>query len=210
MANTILFYPLADSCPNGCLYCFEDPSFRKERVFDGYDKQKMAETANRLIDFQSGSNIILHGGEVLTLPLKDLEFFLKEARKYKEHISVQTGLGVPLTPEHIRLFKVYNVSPGISVDGPREFNYLRGPRDPVANKKFQDVLYDNIRKLRDNGIPFGTITILSKANASPDKIDTLIEWSLQNTSGGRFNILFTPFYWEGEDISKYSCTFYAY
>lgn len=205
--GTILFYPIADSCRNGCLYCFEDPSFKKMKAFSGYDKYKMANTVRSLVETDSArkqsSHIILHGGEILDLPIEDLEFFFRELRKYGDRASFQSSLGVPLTPEHIRLFKKYNVIPGVSVDGPPEFNTLRGPRDPEANQKFQDIVYNNIQVLRDNNINFGTITILSKANASPDKINTLTKWCVQNTPEGRFNPLFTPSHSEGSEISKY-------
>jgi len=207
LTNTILFYPLADSCPNGCLYCFEDPSFRKENVFTGYDKYKMAESVKRLVENGKGSpQVILHGGEILALPIPDLEFFLSEIKKYNESPNVQTGLGVPITQEHIRLFRSYNVFPGTSVDGPPEFNCLRGPRDLENNKKFQEVVVRNIQTLKESGLKFGNISILSKANASPDKIDKLIEWSLCTTYGGRFNPLFVPWYKENEEILQYALT----
>lgn len=208
--STILFYPIADSCINGCLYCFEDPSFKKMRAFKGYDKYKMAKTVKSLTekDKKMGepSTVILHGGEVLTLPTEDLEFFFREMKKSSGKCMMQTSMGVPLTPEHIRLFKEYNVSPGVSVDGPPELNILRGPRNPEANKKFQDVVYKNIQILKDNGIKHGTIVVLSKANASPDKIDTLVKWCVQNTDDARFNPLFVPSHVEGSEIAKYALT----
>jgi uncharacterized protein len=206
---TILFYPRAIKCPIGCLYCFEDPSFNNS-VLEKYNKHKMAATVEDLVkkfsEKQESVQVILHGGEVLGLPVKDLDFFLSELKKYSDRPDFQTSLGLPLTSEHIRLIKKYNASPGISVDGPSELNRLRGPRDPVANEKFQNTVTENIRKLKDNSINFGCITILSKANASPDKIDSLIKWCVNNTHGGRFNPLFVPSHISGSEIAKYALT----
>jgi uncharacterized protein len=203
--STFLWYPIADKCINGCLYCFEDPDFKSETlVFQSFDRQKMADTMRNLVERgEDGSQVILHGGEILSLSLDDFEFFLKETRKYMDRVSVQTSLGLPLTPEHLRLMKMYNVELGISVDGPPEYNILRGPRSPEFNKKFQNTVYDNIRLLNSSRIRFGLITILSKANATKDKIDTLIKWCLNNTNGGRFNPLFLPHHREKSEISKY-------
>ena len=202
---TILFYPIADSCRNGCLYCFED---KKEKIFNGYDKSKMAKKLEELVSTGKYSTIILHGGEILDLPLEDFEFFIAEMRKHNESgpVNVQTSLGVPLSPEHFRLLKTYGVNPGISVDGPPEFNCLRGPRNPEENKKFQDIVYSNIQKLKENNLNFGSITILSKANASPDKIDHLIKWCVQNATGGRFNPLFVPWFSDNAEIAKQALT----
>lgn len=208
--STILWYPIADKCINGCLYCFEDPSFKSENsVFESFNKEKMAETVDNLVEKErqlrgGGWDIILHGGEILSLSFEDLEFFLSESKKHQGQAHIQTSLGVPLTPEHIRLIKMYNTQVGISVDGPPEFNILRGPRTPEANKKFQNIVYENITKLKMNGIRFGTIVILSKANATKEKIDDLISWCVNNTNGGRFNALFVPWHKEKQEISKYA------
>ncbi len=210
--STILFYPKADSCENGCLYCFEDPSFRKNNpsVFKKYDKYKMAETVRKLVEEskerKESVRVILHGGEVFSLPNEDLEFFLSEMLKYGQNSSIQSSLGVPLTSEHIRLLKTYRTILGISVDGPPEYNILRGPRTEEANKKFQETVSDNIQKLKDNDIKFGCITILSRANATPDKIDNLISWCAKNTKGGRFNPLFVPAFSKNSEITKYALT----
>jgi uncharacterized protein len=203
--STILWYPYASKCPNGCLYCFEDPSFKKEScVFNSFDKEKMAKSVRSLALGKENNSIILHGGEILNLPIDDLEFFFLESIKYVDRPTIQTSLGSPLTSEHVRVIKKYNCEIGISVDGPKELNILRGPRDPETNKKFQKTVYDNIRILKENDIKFGTLTILSKANASPDKIGDLINWCVNNTNGGRFNPIFVPQHEKNSEISKYA------
>jgi len=210
--TTILWYPIADKCRNNCLYCFEDPSFKRDNsVFDKFNTEKMAKTFNEIMGGErskniQGQQIILHGGEILDLPIKDFEFFLSETKKYSEKPAMQTSLGVPLTSEHIRLIKMYGAEVGISVDGPPELNILRGPRDSDGNKEFQKTVSENILKLKNNNINFGTIVILSKANASEDKIDQLVDWCVTSTHGGRFNPLFIPCHEKQKEISKYALT----
>lgn len=206
--TTFLWYPIADKCINNCLYCFEDPEFKTETsVFSKFNKEEMAKKLEVLISDErcGGYQIILHGGEILSLSPEDFEFFLKETRKYCDKVNIQTSLGLPLTSEHLRLMRYYNVEIGISVDGPPEFNILRGPRSPEMNKKFQNTVSENIYLLKSNNIYFGTIVILSKANATKDKIDDLIKWCVANTYGGRFNPLFIPSHSKSE-IAKYALT----
>lgn len=90
------------------------------------------------------------------------------------------------------MFKKYETGIGVSVDGPPELNIMRGPRDQKRNFQYQDQLVQNMKTLREEKIGFGTITLLSKANGTPDKIDTLLDWAIKNKINGRFNAMFRP------------------
>lgn len=192
---TILLYPKLD-CPVGCEYCFADPSTPTE---SRYDKLAMIKTLDEIAKDPHGS-IILHGGEVLSLPKKDLEFFLKSVYKLRHSTHIQTSLSV-LSSEHIRLFKKYNTHIGISVDGPPDLNVLRGPRDQKKNQEYQRNIVKNMEKLRAASIDFGTISVLTKANAVGEKLDKLIEWAKVNVPNGRFNPMFVPEW--SSDLHKY-------
>lgn len=197
--DTVLLYPNV-KCPVGCLYCFEDEN---SVAVPDYDKQKMIETLKTLVDSpQRPSSVILHGGDVLALPIEDLEFFVQEAVALKLHPELQTSL-FHLTDEHIQLFKKHNMNPGVSIDGPPELNILRGPRDKKANALFQKRVVKNLEKLEKAGIAPGTITILSGVNASEQSIDKLIAWGIKHKIKGRFNPMFTPWWTENHPAKQY-------
>ena len=190
--NTILWYMLLD-CPTGCEYCFEDEN--KPSIPGRYNKEAMAATL-RDISKQWGKDehpqVILHGGDVTSLPIEDFKFSLETIKSVGGQPSMQTALW-NLTAEHIRLIKEYHMqSVGVSIDGPAKFNTLRGPRDKKANREYQKRLQENIKWLKDEGIKVGTITVLTKLNASPSKIDELIRWGIETKSDGRYNQMFLP------------------
>lgn len=192
---TILIYPKV-KCHVGCKYCFENPD---HGAIGQYDKAKMMTTLQSIFD-KRHDNVVIHGGEVLSLPIRDFKYFVKKTKEIAGSVSIQTSL-MGLTSEHIRLFKEYQVNLGVSVDGPPDLNVLRGPRDPQKNKEYQAEIVSNMERLRKNKIGFGSITVLSKANASPDKIDRLVEWAKSNKINGRFNMMFAPI-WQ-TDIFEY-------
>ena len=199
--GTILLYP-TPHCNVGCGYCFEIPVEKEQ-----YYKENMIRSLEDIMSFvqpNEQKKIILHGGEVLHLPLEDFEFFIKGIKKFQRNPAIQTSL-YGLTEEHIKIIKENDVSIGVSIDGPPELNILRGPRNPKLNKEYQQEIIENLEKLKAAKIVPGTIAILSKANAgSIQKMDKLIEWSRKNTCGGRFNPMFYPF-WKKEksELSKY-------
>lgn len=195
---TILLYPKVD-CPVGCAYCFADPGVPTGAK---YDKRAMIEKLGE-ISGDPHESVILHGGEVLSLPVRDFEFFLKAVYKLRGTTHIQTSL-VGLTAEHIRLFKKYKTNIGVSVDGPPELNILRGPRDSDQNQTYQKKLVKNMAWLREKNIGFGTISVLTKANAVGDKLETLIEWASTNGINGRFNPMFLPFW--SDSLSQYQLT----
>ena len=216
IGQTILMYPMPE-CPVGCSYCFEADFFAKK---EGYNRELIAESLKKIMeqrgqkegDYKKNTNnynqpghIILHGGEVLTLPIKDFEFFIKLMLKYQPQPAIQTSL-FGMTDKHVRLIKKYNVSVGVSLDGPAELNILRGPRDPERNKKYQIEAARNLDILRnDEKLQCGTVTVINKANAGNfSKLEKLVEWSRTKTDGGRFNAMFVPNFIENHPIGQYA------
>ena len=186
--ETLLMYPITD-CPVGCAYCFNAKSQNIK-----YDKNVMCDKLVELSKLWGGypPQVIMHGGEVLTMPIRDFKFFIKHISDLNVRPVIQTSL-FTLLPEHIRIFKKYKVGLGVSIDGPPELNILRGPREKKANQDYQKRLIKNMAILKKEGLEFGTISVLTKINAGPDKIDRLIEWGIENKiQGGRFNAMFTP------------------
>jgi len=189
--STILIYPKT-TCEVGCEYCFSKPNEKQE-----YDKEKMMIALkeeirkDRILNNGHDPTVVLHGGEICFLPLIDLEYFLKELEGIGITCGLQTSL-MGMTRDHIRLFKKYGVKVGVSVDGPKELNILRGPRNEIQNQKYQDELISNLQILKDENLKFGTISILSKANASKENLPILLEWIKDKKIEGRFNAMFIP------------------
>lgn len=151
----------------------------------------------------SGTHIILHGGEAFSLPIKDFSYFMKLIQEYQFQPAIQTSL-FGMTDKHVKILKKYNVSVGISLDGPAELNVLRGPRDPNLNKKYQKDVAKNLEVLQDEKIPCGIVTVVNEANAGDDKkLAKLVEWSRTKTSGGRFNAMFVPWFVKNHPAEKY-------
>jgi len=189
--STILIYPKT-TCEVGCEYCFSKPNEKQN-----YDKEKMMVVIKEEIRKDRISNkghdptVVLHGGEICFLPLIDLEYFLKELEDIGIICGLQTSL-MGMTRDHVRLFKKYKVRIGVSVDGPKELNILRGPRNEGRNREYQNELIENLKILKDEGLRWGTICVLSKANASKENLPVLLNWIRENKIEARFNAMFVP------------------
>ena len=178
----------------------------------------MFDTATNLNANEPRNQMLLHGGEPMLLPIEDFRNFMENLSKYREekrpghiHSGSKRGPGLMtslayLSQEHIDIIKKYKVDIGVSLDGPPEFNILRGPRDPKRNKVFQQTVLNNIDLLKKNKLKFGYITVMTAANASPDKIDKLIEWGVKKKISGRFNPMFVPWHEREREIKKYELT----
>jgi uncharacterized protein len=200
--KTLLFYPKLD-CPVGCDYCFSD----KSDIKVPYNKEKMIE-ACQLVNrahYRGEERVILHGGEIFSIPNDDLTYFVEELSKIFNSISIQTSLS-GLTDFHLDLVKRYKIRLGISVDGPPELNTLRGPRSPEKNKIYQDNLVNNMRIVKQEKITFGTISVLTKLNSTEDNINKLENWILENEISGRFNPMFLPNWGRNTHLEKYELT----
>jgi uncharacterized protein len=83
---------------------------------------------------------------------------------------------VLINDNHIRMFKQYCVSVGISIDGPGELNdarfsgTLRGTRE--ATEKVERV----IERLCEEGIPPSLIITLHRSNAAREKLPIMHDW----------------------------------
>lgn len=172
-------------CNLECAYCFATPVRDKEY------KPDLEAMKNQIAKIDPHDDVVIHGGECTAIPLKDLEFLLDACYKVKGRTSIMTN-GYFLSPHLIRLFKKYKTDVGLSIDGPPEFNRLRGfPTDPAANQEYNERLLSNINWMRNERIEFGHISVLHKANAGDEhKVRELIKWLTDfNMPSGRLNLM---------------------
>lgn len=162
--------PLGVKCNIGCQYCYQNPERDAGNDLRSYDLERMMEVLR-----QDGRAFILFGGEPLLVPVADLEKLWAYGLEKFGTNGIQTN-GTLIGDEHVRLFKQYKVSVGISVDGPGELNDVRWagslPKTREATGKSQAA----IERLCREGSPPSLIVTLHRNNATRDKLPAMQEW----------------------------------
>lgn len=170
---TVELRPLGVRCNLGCRYCYQDPQRDAEgRAALGrrYDLTAMKAAAER-----EGGPVVLFGGEPLLLPVADLEDLLAWSFERHGAAGLQTN-GVLIADEHIRLFRRYNVSVGISMDGPGPLNDLRRQGSLARTRQATQRTWDNVRRLAAEHRAPGIIVTLHRLNATGERLEQLISW----------------------------------
>ena len=127
-----------------------------------------------------GQSFAVFGGEPLLAPLTHLEEVWEYGFNRFGSNGIQTN-GVLITDEHIKLFIKYNVSVGISIDGPGELNGAR-----VKKQSETDSTMLAIKKLCEaKHIPSLIVTI-DKKNGT--KVEELLDWFAELVGMGVYYI----------------------
>ncbi len=184
-------------CNINCTYCYLPQRDSRARM--------RHETLRTLFDkvFASGwvdshLSVIWHAGEPLVLPVSFYrEAFacierLRPAALHLQH-SIQTN-GMLISTEWCELFRTWQVGVGVSIDGPRRFN----DEHRLSRKGHStfDRSLAGIRLLREEGIPFHVITVLSEKNLEAPR--EMLEFYLAE---GIEDICFNVEESEGEHVS---------
>ena len=146
---TVEISPIGLQCNLHCKYCSEN--FAREAGNLG--KPFNLELALKSFSSTGASSFGIHGGEPLIVPFEILENLIKT----KKCSGIQTN-GLALTDKHIKLFKEFNMSIGISIDGDRELNSARCDLKQTAQ------IIKNIWRLREAKIDVTIASVISKAN----------------------------------------------
>jgi len=168
---TIEVLPVGTKCVLSCKHCYQS-SVRKidNNVCYDYDMEAMKRALSK-----ENYNFSVFGGEPLLMPITDLEELWRWGKEKFGKNSIQTS-GVPITDYHYELFQKYNVSVGISLDGPGELNDIRwaGSQEKTrgTTKKVENVLY----KLLEMKHPVSLITTLHAGNTLKDRLGYLLDW----------------------------------
>ena len=121
--------------------------------------------------------VIWHAGEPLVLPVQYYrEAFDRIERARPRDLclrhSIQTN-GMLITPEWCDLFKQYSVGVGVSLDGPRHLHDAH--RLTRSGRGTFDQTMRGVRLLRERGVPFHVITVLSERSLDdPDGLRGLL------------------------------------
>lgn len=163
------------SCNIGCIYCAEE---RKKYV--SVDNRITYEQARNLAKLTKdySLNVLFHGGEPTLL---DCEYYQNLMGIFKSenddvYFGIQTN-GTRIDERWIEFLKKNRKKIGISIslDGPNTINSYRLSKQKENTYK---TVYDNIKKLGENGIKTGLIcTIISLAIGKEKEIyDMLMEF----------------------------------
>lgn len=175
---TLEMKALGNSCNLDCVYCYQEPmrNAGNVRASKGYDLDLMMKIADESGHAKQGEGYTVFGGEALLMPKKDLEYILSESFKKYKGSSIQTN-GSLIDDDHIRMFKEYNTSVGISVDGANDMNALRIPKSKKQNvDDMTKKTMDNILRLKREGINLGIILTVHKLNGTKEKLPRFINF----------------------------------
>lgn len=162
--------PFGVKCNIECSYCYQNPVRGAGNIPNNYDLSEI----KRAIE-KEGGDFILFGGEPLLMPLRDLEDLWSWGFVRFKKNGLQTN-GILITDDHVRLFTLYNVHVGISVDGPDELNSLRWGGSPSATIDATAKTHAAIESLCKKGIVPSLIVTLHRANATEDKLPKMHAW----------------------------------
>jgi uncharacterized protein len=168
--------PFGVKCNIQCQYCYQNPMRDAGSLPRSYDLQKLKDS----IDAE-GRPFGLFGGEALLMPLPDLEELWAWGLERFGRNNIQTN-GTLIEDEHIRLFKKYRVSVGISLDGPEELNDARWAGSLSSTRRATSKVEAVIDRMCADGMAPNLIVTLSRSNAAPDKLARLSEW-IQHLDG---------------------------
>lgn len=162
--------PLGVQCNIQCQYCYQNPQRDAGNLTRSYDVELMKDAIKA-----EGGPFALFGGEPLLVPERDLESLWSWGLDQFGYNSIQTN-GTLINDEHLRMFRAYKVSVGISIDGPGQLNDVRWhgtlekTRDATARTERA------VERLCREGIQPGLIVTLHRANAAAERLPVLYSW----------------------------------
>lgn len=162
--------PLGVKCNIQCQYCYQNPQRDSGNVLQSYDLDKMKAAVER-----EGRGFTLFGGEPLILPEHDLEDLWAWGLEKFGNNCIQTN-GSLINENHIRLFKKYKVSVGISIDGPEALNDVRWAGSLEKTRAATARTEHAIERLCAEQITPSLIITLHRLNATADKLPLMHQW----------------------------------
>jgi uncharacterized protein len=167
---TVELRPMGVKCNIQCQYCYQNPQRDARNLPRTYDIAKMKAAVEK-----EGGPLCLFGGEPLLVPVPDLEALLSWGLEKYGHNGVQTN-GTLINDAHIRLFKTYNVSVGVSVDGPGECNDARWMGTLERTREATAKSHASIERLCQEGIAPSLIVTLHRCNAARERLPMMRDW----------------------------------
>ena len=163
--------PIGPICNLDCTYCYyleketlfpKGENFRMSpEVLETYIRQYIASQQTLEVTFA------WQGGEPTLLGLdyfkQVVELQTKHASGRKINNTLQTN-GTRLNEDWCRFFKAHDFLIGLSIDGPRELHDAH--RKNKAGGPTFDLVSQGMQLLKDHGVEFNTLTVVSRTNVS--------------------------------------------
>ncbi len=198
---TVELRPLGVRCNIQCQYCYQNPQRDAGHLARSYDLELMKSAIQA-----EGGPFALFGGEPLLVPERDLESLWAWGLENFGHNMVQTN-GTLLNDEHIRLFKAYKFSVGISIDGPGELNDVRWHGSVDKTRQATSKTEQAIERLCREGLRPSLIVTLHRGNAGADQLPVLYDWFGQLEQTGVRSVRLHLLESESESVrAKYALT----
>ncbi|MEV8614975.1 cyclophane-forming radical SAM peptide maturase AmcB [Amycolatopsis sp. NPDC051373] len=169
--KTIVLQPTT-LCPMDCEYCYLLQRSLKQEMSPAVS----AAIAAGIEPSWAPVELVWHGGEPLAVGVprfrKLLEPFEPLRLAGQVRHQVQTGGGTPITDTWCDMFKQYDISVGVSLDGPRHLNHLRADR---GGHPMFDRTIAGVETLKRRGIPFSVLAVVSEhgVNQAVEVLDFL-------------------------------------
>ena len=164
--------PMGVRCNIACKYCYQQP----QRDAEGggavrYDIERM-----KAAIAEEGGEFTLFGGEALLVPIEDLEILWAWGYERFGRNSLQTN-GSLIRDDHIALFKRYQVSVGISIDGPGDLNDVRWAGSLERTRRHTQQSEEALEKLCRAGLNPAIIITLHRGNVGTvEKRERMGDW----------------------------------
>lgn len=163
--NPTIIFRMTNACNLNCAYCYDRNNhlnYKEENKSFSKRIDKIVQYMQKILSNNTTrSKIIFHGGEPLLIDAANYEELISKILNVRPNVkfSVQTNATL-LTKKHIDVFKKYNVSLGISLDGyNKEMNKYR----VFSNGRSTfDLVMKKIKLLRQEKMNFGVIMSLTK------------------------------------------------
>ena len=148
------------ACNMNCQYCYENKFRQETHPKVEYDLDATLDAINKAPEKKE---IVLHGGEPLILPKRDVERILSAIYKKTGRSALQTN-GSLIDSEYMGMFEKYKTSVGLSLDGTGKLNRYR------ADGKTTSKLFSSLLEMKSRKIKLSVIAVISKANAETDEL----------------------------------------
>ena len=162
--------PLGVQCNLRCQYCYQNPERDAEIAQKKFDREVLLKRVR-----EADEPFSMFGGEPLLTPLDDLEALWAAGYERWGQNSIQTNATL-VTDHHLRLFERYNVSVGISMDGPGVLNDGRWAGSLEKTRSLTARSERAIERLCQAGIETSMIVTLHQLNASKERLPLLLAW----------------------------------
>ncbi len=148
---------------------------------------------------REGGPFTLFGGEPLLVPKDDLEQLWSWGLERYGSNGIQTN-GVLVDDDHVRMFHRYQVSVGISVDGPVALNDVRWSGSLSRTREDTARTHAAIERLCAEGIPPSLIVTLHRGNATADKLPIMHDWLRKLAGMGITSVRLHVLEVDGDDV----------